>query len=106
LSTTVDADFKELSATNSGIADVKGIFDAAKRALKLSGRRTILFMDEIQRFSKAQQVREQWFTQKIGANLLQDIFLPYVENGWITVSDCSDISFLLIHQISAHRGYD
>lgn len=57
LATTVDATFKELSATSSGIADVKNIFDEAKRNLKLTGRRTILFMDEIQRFNKAQQVR-------------------------------------------------
>lgn len=69
LSTTVDAIFKELSATNSGTSDVKAIFDEAKRTLKLTGKRTILFMDEIQRFNKAQQ----------------DIFLPYVENGWITL---------------------
>ncbi|KAG8805236.1 hypothetical protein FRC19_008010 [Serendipita sp. 401] len=67
LATTVDATFKELSATSSGIGDVKTIFEEAKRTLKLTGRRTILFMDEIQRFNKAQQ----------------DIFLPYVENGWI-----------------------
>lgn len=69
LSTSTDGIFKELSATSSGIADVKKIFDEAKRTLKLTGKRTILFMDEIQRFNKAQQ----------------DIFLPYVENGWITL---------------------
>jgi putative ATPase len=57
LATTVDAIFKELSATNSGTSDVKAIFDEAKRTLKLTGKRTILFMDEIQRFNKAQQVR-------------------------------------------------
>ncbi|EJU04445.1 P-loop containing nucleoside triphosphate hydrolase protein [Dacryopinax primogenitus] len=62
-----DAVFKELSATSSGTADVRGIFEEAKNLLKLTGRRTILFVDEIQRFNKAQQ----------------DLFLPYVENGWI-----------------------
>ncbi|CCA68520.1 related to MGS1-Maintenance of Genome Stability 1 [Serendipita indica DSM 11827] len=69
LSKSVNATFKELSATSSGTSDVKAIFDEAKRSLKLTGKRTILFMDEIQRFNKAQQ----------------DIFLPYVENGWITL---------------------
>ncbi|CUA69546.1 putative ATPase [Rhizoctonia solani] len=67
LASYTDATFTELSATSSGTADVRAIFEAAKAALKLSGRRTMLFMDEIQRFNKAQQ----------------DIFLPYVENGWI-----------------------
>ncbi|CAE7223621.1 unnamed protein product [Rhizoctonia solani] len=67
LASHTDATFTELSATSSGTADVRAIFEAAKAALKLSGRRTMLFMDEIQRFNKAQQ----------------DLFLPYVENGWI-----------------------
>jgi putative ATPase len=56
LATTVDSVFKELSATSSGISDVKAVFDEAKRTLKLTGKRTVLFMDEIQRFNKAQQV--------------------------------------------------
>ncbi|CAE6458321.1 unnamed protein product [Rhizoctonia solani] len=67
LASHTDATFTELSATSSGTAEVRAIFEAAKAALKLSGRRTMLFMDEIQRFNKAQQ----------------DLFLPYVENGWI-----------------------
>ncbi|KAJ1304908.1 hypothetical protein OPQ81_006042 [Rhizoctonia solani] len=67
LASHTDATFTELSATSSGTAEVRAIFEAAKATLKLSGRRTILFMDEIQRFNKAQQ----------------DLFLPYVENGWI-----------------------
>ncbi|CAE6493364.1 unnamed protein product [Rhizoctonia solani] len=67
LASHTDAKFTELSATSSGTADVRSIFEAAKAALKLSGQRTMLFVDEIQRFNKAQQ----------------DLFLPYVENGWI-----------------------
>lgn len=67
LASHTDATFTELSATSSGTADVRAIFEGAKSALKLAGRRTILFVDEIQRFNKAQQ----------------DLFLPYVENGWI-----------------------
>ncbi|KZT56618.1 P-loop containing nucleoside triphosphate hydrolase protein [Calocera cornea HHB12733] len=67
LAKSSNAIFKELSATSSGTADVRGIFEEAKNMLKLTGRRTILFVDEIQRFNKPQQ----------------DLFLPYVENGWI-----------------------
>ncbi|WWC67629.1 uncharacterized protein I206_101539 [Kwoniella pini CBS 10737] len=64
---TADADFKELSATSSGASDVRQVFEQAKNSLKLTGRRTILMVDEIHRFNKAQQ----------------DLFLPYVENGWV-----------------------
>ncbi|KAG9006369.1 hypothetical protein FRB94_000833 [Tulasnella sp. JGI-2019a] len=57
----------ELSATSSGTAEVRGAFEEARNALKLTGRRTILFMDEIHRFNKSQQ----------------DLFLPYVEQGLV-----------------------
>lgn len=56
--------FKELSAVSSGVQDVRKIVDFAREAGK-AGRKTILFLDEIHRFSKAQQ----------------DVLLPYVENG-------------------------
>ncbi|KAL1744674.1 hypothetical protein HDZ31DRAFT_63891 [Schizophyllum fasciatum] len=59
--------FRELSATEAGIKDVRGVFEEAKNTLMLTGRRTVLFLDEIHRFNKAQQ----------------DIFLPYVEQGFI-----------------------
>ncbi|KAJ7209483.1 DNA polymerase III, clamp loader complex, gamma/delta/delta subunit [Mycena pura] len=62
-----DAAFKELSATVAGINDVKGIVEAAKSMLSLTGRKTILFLDEIHRFNKGQQ----------------DIFLPFLEKGYI-----------------------
>ncbi|KAG9105188.1 hypothetical protein FRC07_009522 [Ceratobasidium sp. 392] len=67
LASHTSAAFTELSATSSGTSDVRSVFESAKSQLKLTGRRTILFVDEIQRFNKAQQ----------------DLFLPYVENGWI-----------------------
>ncbi|EMD37455.1 hypothetical protein CERSUDRAFT_114100 [Gelatoporia subvermispora B] len=60
-----DAIFKELSATDAGIADVRNVAEEAKRMLALTGRRTVLFLDEVHRFNKAQQ----------------DIFLPYIEHG-------------------------
>ncbi|KAJ3818397.1 hypothetical protein F5880DRAFT_1600015 [Lentinula raphanica] len=59
--------FKELSATIAGINEVRPIFEEAKNALRLTGRRTILFLDEVHRFSKSQQ----------------DVFLPFLEQGHI-----------------------
>ena len=56
--------FKQLSAVTSGVKDIKEIITEAEFN-KVSGRRTILFVDEIHRFNKAQQ----------------DAFLPYVESG-------------------------
>ncbi|WVQ84071.1 hypothetical protein IAT38_006216 [Cryptococcus sp. DSM 104549] len=64
---TANAEFKELSATSSGTSDVRQIFEQAKNGLKLTGRRTVLMVDEIHRFNRAQQ----------------DLFLPYVEQGWV-----------------------
>ncbi|SJX63913.1 related to MGS1-Maintenance of Genome Stability 1 [Sporisorium reilianum f. sp. reilianum] len=61
--------FVEISATNSGTADVKKIMDEALHRLQLTGQRTLLFIDEIQRFSRAQQ----------------DVFLPAVEKGQIVL---------------------
>src|SRR5581483_7279159 len=63
---SVDADFIELSAVTSGKADVMKVMDRARANHRL-GLRTILFVDEIHRFNKAQQ----------------DAFLPYVEDGTI-----------------------
>ncbi|KAF8517644.1 hypothetical protein JB92DRAFT_2905503 [Gautieria morchelliformis] len=67
LAKRTNAVLKELSATSSGTNEVRAIFEEAKGLLSLTGRRTILFLDEIHRFNKAQQ----------------DIFLPYVEHGQI-----------------------
>ncbi len=62
-----NANFQSLSAVSSGKADAKKIIDQAIEETELKGKRTILFVDEIHRFNKAQQ----------------DIFLPYIENGTI-----------------------
>lgn len=61
-----DAEFVELSAVSSGKADVNKIIELAKQNVRLA-QQTILFIDEIHRFNKAQQ----------------DTFLPHVENGTI-----------------------
>src|SRR6266536_2729165 len=47
--------FEELSATSAGVRDVRAVLEAARQRLGGSGRRTILFIDEIHRFNKAQQ---------------------------------------------------
>jgi putative ATPase len=62
------ADFVPFSAVLSGIKEVKGVMEEAERNRRL-GRRTVLFIDEIHRFNKAQQ----------------DAFLPYVERGDIVL---------------------
>ncbi|TLM79756.1 MAG: replication-associated recombination protein A [Actinobacteria bacterium] len=50
-----DAEFVELSAVTSGVADLRASIEAARDRLAFSGRRTIVFVDEIHRFSKSQQ---------------------------------------------------
>jgi putative ATPase len=59
--------FVELSAVNAGVADVRKVMEQALSQRDLYGITTVLFLDEIHRFSKAQQ----------------DALLPGVENGWI-----------------------
>jgi putative ATPase len=68
MATTFDAGFIALSAVFSGVKDIREAVQAAEAELARSGRRTILFVDEVHRFNKAQQ----------------DAFLPYVERGLIT----------------------
>ncbi len=60
--------FEQMSAVFSGVADLKKAFEQA-RMRREQGRSTLLFVDEIHRFNKSQQ----------------DSFLPYVENGTITL---------------------
>ncbi|KDN52168.1 P-loop containing nucleoside triphosphate hydrolase protein [Tilletiaria anomala UBC 951] len=61
--------FVEVSATTTHTNDIKKIFDESVNRLQLSGQRTILFVDEFQRINRG----------------LQDIFLPAVESGRITL---------------------
>ncbi|EGN99902.1 hypothetical protein SERLA73DRAFT_180189 [Serpula lacrymans var. lacrymans S7.3] len=83
LADQTDATFKELSATSSGINDVRVVFEEAKGSLVMTGRRTILFLDEVHRFNKSQQ----------------DIFLPYIEQGHIQV-------YFLQHTTSLRKTAD
>jgi putative ATPase len=63
-----DAEFIALSAVFSGVKDIREAVQAAESELARRGRHTILFVDEVHRFNKAQQ----------------DAFLPYVERGLVT----------------------
>jgi len=55
ISHLVNLDFRQLSAVSSGVKDVRAVLDEAERNLKYNGKKTILFIDEIHRFNKAQQ---------------------------------------------------
>jgi putative ATPase len=55
IANTTSAAFTEVSAVSSGVADIRKSIDEARDRLSFQGRRTILFIDEIHRFSKSQQ---------------------------------------------------
>ena len=55
IANTTKSFFAEVSAVTSGVADIRRAMDAARERLTFSGQRTILFIDEIHRFSKSQQ---------------------------------------------------
>ncbi|WP_376709821.1 replication-associated recombination protein A [Pseudochrobactrum lubricantis] len=63
-----DLAFEQISAIFSGVADLKKVFETA-RARRMSGRQTLLFVDEIHRFNRAQQ----------------DSFLPVMEDGTVVL---------------------
>lgn len=61
--------FVELSAVTAGVKEVRAVVEGARRALVAGGPETVLFIDEVHRFSKTQQ----------------DALLPSVENRWVTL---------------------
>ena len=65
---TTKSHFTPLSAVTAGVADLRRVVEEARKRLSFSAQRTILFIDEIHRFNKAQQ----------------DAILPHVEEGTIT----------------------
>ncbi|KAI4149809.1 MAG: hypothetical protein LQ341_001232 [Variospora aurantia] len=69
ISSTVGSRFVEINSTSSGVGECKKIFAEAGNELRLTGRKTIIFCDEIHRFSKSQQ----------------DVFLGPVESGQVTL---------------------
>jgi len=69
LSSVAGRNFVELSAVTAGVKDVRDVIERARDAARITGRGTVLFVDEVHRFSKSQQ----------------DALLPAVENGWVTL---------------------
>ena len=69
LSQQTDRRFVEVSAVSAGVKEVRAAIDAARAELVATGHETVLFVDEVHRFSKAQQ----------------DALLPGVENRWVTL---------------------
>jgi putative ATPase len=63
-----DAQFLQLSAVMAGVKDIRAAVETARAARAASGKPTLLFLDEVHRFNKAQQ----------------DTFLPYLEDGTLT----------------------
>lgn len=68
IAATTESHFIGLSAVMAGVKDVRAAVEEAKQSQQMSNRRTVLFLDEVHRFNKAQQ----------------DAFLPYVEDGTLT----------------------
>lgn len=69
IASATDSKWMAFSAVLSGIKEIRTVMAEAEAFMKIEGRRTILFVDEIHRFNKAQQ----------------DAFLPYVESGTIVL---------------------
>ncbi|MDQ3094523.1 MAG: replication-associated recombination protein A [Actinomycetota bacterium] len=69
VSAQTDRRFVEVSAVSAGVKEVREVIDAARHQLAVGGQETVLFVDEVHRFSKAQQ----------------DALLPGVENRWVTL---------------------
>jgi putative ATPase len=68
IAATTDSHFIGLSAVMAGVKDIRAAVEEAKQYRQMSNRSTVLFLDEVHRFNKAQQ----------------DAFLPYVEDGTLT----------------------
>ncbi len=68
IAATTDSHFIGLSAVMAGVKDIRASVEEAKQYRQMSKRSTVLFLDEVHRFNKAQQ----------------DAFLPYVEDGTLT----------------------
>ncbi|HUK13301.1 MAG TPA: replication-associated recombination protein A [Thermoanaerobaculaceae bacterium] len=69
LASACDAEFIGFSAVLSGVKEARAVMDGARRLRAATGRRTVLFVDEVHRFNKAQQ----------------DAFLPFLESGDIVM---------------------
>ncbi|PWH05659.1 AAA family ATPase [Brachybacterium endophyticum] len=69
VATSGDREFVEVSAVQAGVKELRDVVDRARSRLRTTGKETVLFVDEVHRFSKSQQ----------------DALLPSVENRWVTL---------------------
>ncbi len=69
IASTIDAHFSAVSAVSAGVAELRRVIEESKERARIYNQKTILFIDEIHRFNKAQQ----------------DAILPYVEDGTVTL---------------------
>ncbi len=69
IASVTNSAFVQISAVTSGVRDIRSTEEAARQGLRISGKRTILFVDEVHRFNKAQQ----------------DVLLPSVEKGILSL---------------------
>ena len=86
-----DAEFIQISAVLAGVKDIRDAVARAEATLQQFGRRTILFVDEVHRFNKAQQ----------------DAFLPFVESGLLTFigATTENPSFEVISALLSRAAY-
>lgn len=69
LAQTSKAAFESVNAVTTGVQELRGILEAARKRLNIEGRRTILFLDEIHRLNRGQQ----------------EVLLPFVEDGSVVL---------------------
>ncbi len=89
LATETRSTFRQLSAVTSGVKDLREVLNEARERLETAGRKTLLFIDEIHRFNKAQQ----------------DALLPDVEDGIVTfVGATTENPFFAINSALVSRS--
>ena len=116
IAAATEAEFEEVSAVTGGVAELRRAIDAASSRLGLSGTRTILFIDEIHRFSKSQQdallhAVEDRIVILIGAtteNPFFEVNAPLISRSRIVelapLSD-SDVRTIVVRTLEDERGF-
>ncbi|MDH4140282.1 MAG: replication-associated recombination protein A, partial [Coriobacteriia bacterium] len=117
IANTTEAHFAEISAVSSGVADIRAAIDAARQRLATDGRRTILFVDEVHRFSKSQQdallhAVEDSLLILVGAtteNPFFEVNAPLISRSRVvelrSLSD-EDVREILLRAVRDERGLD
>lgn len=109
--------FVELSAVSSGVKEVRAVIDEARRSLGATGVETVLFIDEVHRFSKTQQdallpaVEERWVTLVAATteNPTFSVVTPLLSRSLVVPLEAladSDITLVLQRAVTDQRGLD